>query len=252
MKELTVSLAQISVGKGDISGNVEKHCEFIRNAAEYDTDYILFPELSLTGYELELAESLAFTVGDERLLDIKECCITYKVNAIVGAPIKTRLGVQIGSLVILSNGAATIYSKHFLHPGEEEFVIPGKLNPLIHDYKETIAFAICADSSKEDHRMNAYENGASVYMSSAFITPGGYRKDTEVLQEMARQYQMTVFMANYCGETGGLKAAGGSCAWSSTGEVIGKLENNQEALFILKRDCDRIWRVNGVYYTTIF
>lgn len=242
-EDLTIALAQIAVKKSDSSYNIKKHCELIYMAGEYSANYLVFPELSLTGYELELSESLAFSIDDERIEEIKKCCIESKVNGIVGAPIRTRAGIIIGSFIILNNGYTMIYSKKYLHHGEEQYFISGNLNPILLDSDENISFAICADTNNEHHRKAAYKNNTSVYISSALISPNGYSKDTEVLQKMARDYQITVFIANYCGVTGGIKAAGGSCAWNSKGELIDKLDSNTEGLLLISRDHkDKKWR----------
>ncbi len=248
-KDISISLAQITTKQGNIAYNIEKHCEWIEKAGEYDTDYIVFPELSLTGYELKPSASLIFAMDDERIEVIKNCCFKKKINAIVGAPIRTRAGIIIGSFIILKNGCTMIYSKQYLHEGEDNHFIPGSLNPMISDRNENLSFAICADTSHENHRKNAYENNASVYISSALITPDGYKEDTSVLQKMAEEYKMTVFMANYCGTTGGYQAAGGSCAWNSNGEMIGQLDREKEGLLIIRRDSlQRTWYLDQVIY----
>lgn len=64
---MKISIAQIEPVKGDIERNLARHLLFIEAALEKKADFIMFPELSLTGYEPELAEELATDAGDERL-----------------------------------------------------------------------------------------------------------------------------------------------------------------------------------------
>ncbi|CAD0299471.1 nitrilase-related carbon-nitrogen hydrolase [Xanthomonas hortorum] len=47
--------AQISSIPGEIGKNISKHLDVIRLAASKDADVLIFPELSLTGYEPGLA-----------------------------------------------------------------------------------------------------------------------------------------------------------------------------------------------------
>jgi predicted amidohydrolase len=50
----------LAVG-GDIDANVLEHSRLARAAAREGASVLVFPELSLTGYEPELGEELAFT-----------------------------------------------------------------------------------------------------------------------------------------------------------------------------------------------
>ena len=54
---MKIGIAQIKPLKGDIERNLDKHLKFINNALEKQPDLLMFPELSLTGYEPELARS---------------------------------------------------------------------------------------------------------------------------------------------------------------------------------------------------
>jgi len=47
-----IGLAQIDGRLGDVEANVERHLEWIARAREADVDFLVFPELSLTGYRL--------------------------------------------------------------------------------------------------------------------------------------------------------------------------------------------------------
>lgn len=66
-ENLKIAVAQISSTKGDVSVNINLHLKAIKKAKTKDVSIIVFPELSLTGYELEIAESLAFKMDDIRL-----------------------------------------------------------------------------------------------------------------------------------------------------------------------------------------
>jgi len=49
---MTVGLAQMYPKLGDVHANLEKHLDFIEQAAAQHVDLIVFPELSLTGYQV--------------------------------------------------------------------------------------------------------------------------------------------------------------------------------------------------------
>lgn len=56
---MKIAIAQTRPFKGDISANIETHKKLIELAISYKADTIFFPELSVTGYEPELAKDLA-------------------------------------------------------------------------------------------------------------------------------------------------------------------------------------------------
>jgi NAD+ synthase (glutamine-hydrolysing) len=58
--ELKVGLAQMTPKLGDVAANLARHLQIIREAADEGVELLVFPELSLTGYQLR---DLAFTVG---------------------------------------------------------------------------------------------------------------------------------------------------------------------------------------------
>jgi NAD+ synthase (glutamine-hydrolysing) len=51
--QLTLGLAQIDTVLGDVKANLEKHMAYIDQARQQEVDLICFPELSLTGYNLQ-------------------------------------------------------------------------------------------------------------------------------------------------------------------------------------------------------
>lgn len=62
-----IGVAQTVPVRGDVDANIEQHLRLIRIAAEERARIVVFPELSLTGYELDLAGALAFEQADARL-----------------------------------------------------------------------------------------------------------------------------------------------------------------------------------------
>jgi len=64
---MKVCVAQTRPIKEDISGNIANHIKLIELAVSLGAGTLVFPELSLTGYEPRLAEALATHQDDERL-----------------------------------------------------------------------------------------------------------------------------------------------------------------------------------------
>lgn len=235
MKEIIIAAAQSISIRGDVGKNIESHLRLIKNASENDVQLIVFPELSLTGYEPDLANELAFNLCDERLNPLKDISTIKNIIIIAGAPVKIGKDIQIGSFIIFPNNVSFVYTKHYLHPGEEKYFSPGRLNPVFAYENEVISPAICADITNPRHAEVAAINGATIYPAGVLITPNGIDVDSDSLKSYAEKYSMTVLMANHGGGSGGYKSAGRSAIWSSRGEIIAELNGLGEGLVIASK-----------------
>ena len=240
---LTIALAQVESKKRNVTQNIEKHVQYIAEASRSFADYVVFPELSLTGYEPETAMELAFSLHDERIDEIRRACRIGNITAVVGAPISMRCGTAIGEFIIPPAGPVQLYTKRYLHPGEEKHFIPGNLNPVLADRGETICFAICADSNNPRHAEDAFNNSAGIYIVSALITPGGYDSDTAKMKNYAKTFGMDVLLVNYSGCSGGYESAGGSKVWDRDGCEAAEIRGNGEGLLVVRRNEFNKWTV---------
>ena len=233
---LTIAAAQSVSERGNVSKNIESHCRLVECAFQNGVQLLIFPELSITGYEPDLAEELAFTSDDKRLTPLKELSKSKNMIIIAGAPVKLDTGLHIGSFILFPDYSSLIYTKHFLHPGEEKYFVPGKLNPVLNFNNETFSIAICADILHPLHSENAFKAGSTFYLAGVFITPEGYRTDTELLKEYAGKYSMTVLMSNYGSESGNYQSAGRSMVISDKGNVIAEFDGLGEGLVIIEKE----------------
>jgi predicted amidohydrolase len=91
---MKISVAQTNSVKGDIDANIKKHLDLIKLAVSYRSDAIFFSELSLTGYEPELAEVLASSKEDARLDVFQEMSNSHALTIGLGLPTKSSTGVM--------------------------------------------------------------------------------------------------------------------------------------------------------------
>lgn len=207
--------------KGDISRNVERHVALVREAAGHGARFVLFPELSLIGYELAIACDAFVTHNDSRLDVLRTQAQELGVTIVAGAPYADeRGGLRIAALSFLPDGRTTIYTKQHLHPGEDEVFLPGDGGELLASQGEKVALAVCADISQSSHAERAAKSGASVYAASVLISCKGYDTDVGLLRGYAKDFRMPVVMANHGGMTGGWVSAGRSGVWDAHGELV--------------------------------
>src|SRR5258706_9745328 len=104
---MKICVAQTRPVKGDIGKNIDKHKRLMDLAAFYTPSIIIFPELSLTGYEPTLAKELATPPDDRRFDDFQKISDTSHITIGVGMPIKNNAGTNIG-MILFQPGQARL------------------------------------------------------------------------------------------------------------------------------------------------
>lgn len=229
---MRICAAQTRPIKGDIQGNIERHKTLIDLAVSNKADLIVFPELSLTGYEPELARELATHQDDSRFDDFQHASNTRQITIGVGTPTKSSTGICISTVLFQPHKARRTYSKRFLHPDELEFFVAGQSSPGLTVNGTNIALAICYEISIPEHAANAFESGSAFYLASVAKSVNAVGQACERLSDVGRQYSMTVLMSNSVGPTGDGECAGKSSVWNNKGQLAGQLNDTSEGILV--------------------
>ncbi|WP_312226647.1 carbon-nitrogen hydrolase family protein [Pseudescherichia sp.] len=231
-KRLRIAAGQFAPVRGCIEENMHYHELLITSAASAGVNLIIFPELSLTGYEPEMADRLALA-DETRLLPLQTLAERYDMTIVAGAPLHVKDSKPaIGACVISSKQPVFFYRKMYLHPGESDYFSSGEAECVITARTFNIGVAICADAGHPMHAERTVQRGAKIYINSV-LSAGGYDKDAGLLQSYAKRYAMPTLMANYCGPSGGWKPVGKSAAWNEKGELIAQAPEDRAALVIM-------------------
>ncbi|QUW65199.1 carbon-nitrogen hydrolase family protein [Pseudomonas synxantha] len=238
MTALTLAAAQTLSIAGDVEANIARHRVFMQAAAEQGVQLLVFPELSLTGYEPTLAADLAIAPDAPVLAPLREMARELQLTAVVGMPIRLapQADVLIGALVLGADGSLAVYTKQHLHPGEDVAFVAGQGGEALQWGNDRIALAVCADFSHASHPRHAAQAGANVYAAGVLISEGGYAKDSALLQGYAAEHRLLVLMANHGGPSGGWTCAGRSAIWAADGRLLAAVPGVGEALVIARRD----------------
>jgi predicted amidohydrolase len=229
---MKICVAQTNPVTSDVERNLAHHVELINIAVAAGAAMIVFPELSLTGYEPTLAKQLATTKDDQRFEVFQQISDAARIIVGVGMPLRSSSGTTISMILFQSKREKTIYSKQYLHTDEEPFFDSGSnLTPLIVD-NTRIALAICYELSVPAHAEQAHANGATIYVASVAKFVNGIDKALTRLTEIAKTYAMPVMMANCIGYADGQLCAGRTSVFDNHGFLLAQLNSDEEGLLI--------------------
>ncbi len=240
--KLRVGAAQIKPTEANISDNLEKHVAFIREARAKGVNLLVFPELSLTGYQIRSkTPDLAITRDDPRLLMIAE--EAGDMTVIAGF-------VEEGFAAQFHNSAAALRNGkvQFIHRKlnlatygnleEAKYFARGRyVDVFTHEPPWTAAIFICADSWNPAliHLAGLY--GATLLLipiaSSReavgldFSNPDGWHT---ALSFYGMLYGMPIVMTNHCGARDGETYWGGSRVISPHGKTLAICGESEELL----------------------
>lgn len=230
---MKVCLSQFR-SSANVETNVKRHVEVIRRAASTHCDFVLFPELSLTGYEPSRARALALQVEDPCLIPLREASRALGVTVACGAPLVAGKDVEIGLLIFEPDQAPSTYAKQRLHEDENAFFVPGQRHVQVRLGGDSIAPGICFESLQPSHIGSAVYSGATVYAASvakpAARMPGAH----EHYAAMAAKHGIPVLLANAVGRNGEFVSGGRSAAWSSDGSRLACLEDEEPGELVVE------------------
>lgn len=233
---MILAAAQIKPARFNIAENLKQHAQFVKIASEKGASLVVFPEMSITGYERDKAGELAFSQNDSRLDELKTLSRQNNIIIIAGAPVFIKSELYIGSFAIFPDGNVAVYTKHFLHTGEEEYFKPSfDYDPKFMVGDENISLAICADIDHPEHAEMAAKSGATLYIPSIFFSPGGLPAAYQDLSGYALKYSMNVLMSNFCTESWGRPSGGGSAFWDKQGNLIAHMNDSDEGLLLIEK-----------------
>ena len=229
---MKISLAQIKPSRGNILENIRIHKTWINLAVSENTDLIVFPELSLSAYEPQLAKELAMEENNPSLDIFQKISDLNDIAIGLGIPTKSKSGILISMAIFQPKQSRKIYSKQKLHSDEIPYFIKGFGQLVLTIKNKKIAPAICYESLQEEHSKNVKKLGGEVYLACVAKSQNGIEKAFQHYPKIAKKYSMTVLMCNSIGFCDNFISVGQSAIWNEKGELIAKLENNKEGLLI--------------------
>jgi predicted amidohydrolase len=215
---LTIAAAQPACVPGDLAATARAHADAVRVAG---ARVVVFPELSLTGYEL----GADVVSPDDAALDpLVEACAATGALALAGAPVADGDRVHIATLAVTAAGATVVYRKTFLGGDEPERFSPGDGPVAIDVDGRRVGLGICKDTGVGQHVDDTAALDVDVYVAGLVHRPGELPEQDRRGAAIAWACDAHVAFASFAGPTGGGydRTAGTSTIWSPSGSVLAR------------------------------
>ena len=231
---MIIALAQITPTIRKIEKSIEEHIYWIKLAKKQNAKLVVFPELSLTNYDPAFCIKNSINLTDKLFDRFQKLSDRLDISFAIGAPLKSKVGVNISMILFSKESKPFVYNKQFLHKDELQFFVEG-------DNKQpfpipSLSAAICYESTIEEHYNKAAQKGSDMYMVSVAKSVVGVKRNRKHLQNIARLHSMNILHVNYAGDCGEFIAGGETSVISKKGKVLAKLPSKEEGLLIYNWD----------------
>lgn len=216
---LRVAAAQPACAAYDVATNAATHACIVRAA---QARVVVFPELSLTGYELD-AEAVA--LDDVALVPRVQACAATGAVASVGAPIKDADGrAHIATLRIDGAGGRVAYHKSWLGDSEANWFACGDGPTMVEVDGWRLGLGICKDTGAAQHTAGTAALGVDAYVAGLVHRPEELPEQEARAVVIARTCRAYVVFASFAGPTGDVftQTAGSSAIWSPDGLAVAR------------------------------
>ena len=236
-RPLTLALVQFEPTLGDLPTNLDRVLALTGDAAGQKADFVIFPELALTGYNQELLGNklveLALTPADEPIQQLAQAAGQHNVYLVVGfIERRTIPGVVYNSIVICGPDGSVLrtYAKSHLFSNENLYFRPGPSLNVLQVEQGVIGPMICMDIGyPEVARILSLQGAELLLAPSAWIKED---EDLWALHLRARALDNLAFVAgiNRVGDEGNLHFIGQSMVVDPRGHVLTKLGGGEDIL----------------------
>ena len=215
---LTIAVAQPLCTACDVAANAAQHALLVRAAG---ARVVVFPELSLTGYEL--AGAPVVDPAGPALDPLRQACAETSSVALAGAPVAGPAArPSIGVIAVGAAGARVAYRKLWLSEEEARRFDPGTGPQALGVDGWRLGLAVCKDTGTPGQVAATAGLGIDVYVAGLVMHPDERREQERRARRIAREFGVFVAFAGFAGATGSGygRTAGRSGIWDRQGRPL--------------------------------
>lgn len=224
---MKIAAAQLTCVPADVRANAAQAAALAAAAREQGAELVVFPEFTLTGYELEAlaADPGLWTAADDPRLDpVRSAGIATAVNVALpsGGP-----RPFIATLVHDADGAhVTTYAKQHLYRHEREQFAAGQGDGCFELGGIRFSLGICYDNHFPELTGRAAADGCRVHLASSLYGTGdGIHERATVHPGIAEDHGLYVVLANHVGPAGPWTGCGRAAIWAPGGALLAEADD---------------------------
>jgi predicted amidohydrolase len=212
-----VAACQFEPVVGDASANLTVLRE---QAAGVDADVVVFPELAVTGYDLETAREDAAPVPGRWTDALADAADEADATLVVGLPERAGADLYNALVAVDGDGVRAVYRKPCLWGDEATVFTSGDEPTTVETPVGTLGFALCYDLNFPEVFTAYARRGVDVVAVSA-AWRRSYADDWRLLlRARALDSPCYVVGSNHVGDQHGRRHAGESLVADPTGDVV--------------------------------
>jgi len=246
---MRVAVIQFNPKLGDVEKNIERTLLFIRDAIKDKVDICLFPELSLTGYNLQdLTFEIALKRDDERLIPLLEA--SRNLGIVVGLIEEDENNLFYNSAFYFKGGKLLhahrkIYLPTYGMFDEGRFVAAGEDVRTFKTEAGKSVMLICEDLWHFSNLYLAFLQGTKLIFSLSSSPGRGYKEEgmfgnAEVWMNLGEFYSRMMgayfFYSNRVGVEDGFVFSGRSFIADPFGNIVSVASNFEEEMLVVDVD----------------
>jgi NAD+ synthase (glutamine-hydrolysing) len=255
-----ISLAQIDTHLGNLEVNLKKHLSWVDEALHQGSELLIFPELSLTGYNLQdLTPTVALHPSKNDPIFSKLLKASQKLDLVLGfVEEDQRHRFYISSAYLSHNEILSIHRKVYLPTygmfDEGRYFARGDAIRAFDTRFGRFGMLICEDFWHISPPYLLWLDGADLLIFTSALPGHGLGPDdrfesiawTEQIQRTyANLFTSYILFTNRFGYEDGTYFPGGAVAIDPLGEVLARAEEHQEALITTEIDLADLHRIRA-------
>lgn len=223
-------LAQLSPAAGDPAANAGRATGIVESA---DAEIVVFPELYLTGYDLERVGALAVEPTSECVAALRAAAARSRTAVVVGFAERRGGGFSNALALIDERGELVAVQRKVQLFGEERVVFdPGEELVLAALAGRSVGPLICFDMEFPELARALARAGADLLVTAAANMEPFYSDHQIAAQARALDNRLPHLYCNRCGEEAGLTFLGGSRAVRSDGTIEAQAAEDERLLAV--------------------
>lgn len=231
---MKIAIAQIDIAWENALQNMKTCSFFLQQAHEKKCDLVIFPEMSLTGFSMNVESTSA--LYEQTVRDFSALAVQYKLHigfGVVQQELSTGKYYNVFAMVDREGVLVNEYRK--IHPftfGEESKYFSEGLQPIWCELNGVrFGCTICYDL-RFPELFQILSQRASCIINIANWPSRRHSHWCTLLQARAIENQCFIIGVNRCGQDPTLQYNGGSMFISPTGEVLSSCASSQELLVV--------------------